>query len=75
MSGTCGTRGEKRNACTVLDGIPEEERQIIIATRRWEYNCTMAFKERDTTANDHYTQHWSHLTIFIKAREREREHQ
>lgn len=47
MSGTCGTRGEKRNAYTVLVGKPEGKRPLTsrIKTRTWEYHCKMALKQ------------------------------
>jgi len=54
MSGTCGTRGGKRNAYTVLVGIPEGKRPLRITTRiivKWHLN------KWDTTANDHYIQY------------------
>jgi hypothetical protein len=45
MSRTCSTHGEKKNACRVLVGKPEEQRPLGRSIRRWEDNIKVHLRE------------------------------
>jgi hypothetical protein len=40
MDRECSTHGEKSNACRILVGKPERNRQLGRTGRRWEDNIT-----------------------------------
>jgi hypothetical protein len=45
MSGACSSNGEKRNACRILVGEPEEKRPLGRPRRRWVDNIKMELRE------------------------------
>jgi hypothetical protein len=45
MNRACSKNGEKRNACKILVGKPEEKRPLGRSTRRWVDNIKMDVRE------------------------------
>jgi hypothetical protein len=45
MDRACSTNGEKKNACRILVGKPEEKRSLRRPRRRWVDNIKMDLRE------------------------------